>query len=370
MSARSAKLGFPLIQALRAGAAFAVAITHILHDAMQMRPGNSFLHRLDHAMPWGAGVDVFFVISGFVITYSSRSLFARPGALQLFLTRRLSRIVPLYWALSALFLLQFALSPGTIHGAIGGTGYILKSFAFIPAARPDGLLQPPLGLGWTLNYEMFFYAVFTPFLLLPRRFAVPATVACLTAFVLTGMVFPFPGVVLPFWANPIILEFCAGMLLALLPGRITLPVAVRALLTVAALAALHFHSHEGPQRFYDWGIPAVVLVLAASTGKPVSRLPLLELWLVRFGDASYAMYLAHPFIMRGVTLLWRHTNASLLLYAALCLVLAQTAALLLHHFGERPVTAWLRGKFEPRLSETASDRSPAGSHPPARDPRP
>lgn len=348
MSASSAKHGFPLIQALRAGAAFAVAITHILHDALQLRPNEPFLAYLFNAMPWGAGVDVFFVISGFVIAYSSRSLFARPNAARLFLARRLSRIVPLYWAVTLLFLLQFALSPGTIHGELGGPAYILKSFAFIPAARPDGLVQPPLGLGWTLNYEMFFYAVFTPFLVLPRRMAVPATVACLTIFVVANMVFGLPGTVLPFWANPIILEFCAGMLLAFLPGRFTLPVFLRALLTLAALAALHFHTIEGPERFYAWGLPAVLLVLAASTGKPVSRLPALEFWLVRLGDASYAMYLVHPFVMRGVTLLWHHLHVSPLLYAALCLTLAQTAALLIHRHAERPATAWLRTRLEPR----------------------
>jgi peptidoglycan/LPS O-acetylase OafA/YrhL len=350
MSASSAKQGFPLIQALRAGAAFAVALTHILHDALQLSPSNPLLTTLFHAMPWGAGVDVFFVISGFVIAHSSRSLFARPHAARLFLARRLSRIVPLYWALTALFLAQFALSPATIHGDIGNAAYIAKSFAFIPAARPDGLIQPPLGLGWTLNYEMFFYAVFTPFLVLPRRLAVPATAACLTAFVIANQLITLPGTALSFWANPIILEFCAGMLLAFLPGRLTLPVPLRAALTLAALTAFHLHIAEDASRAFAWGIPAILLVLAASTGKPASRLPTLERWLVRLGDASYAMYLIHPFVMRGVTLLWHHIHASPLLYAALCLTLAQTAALLIHRHAERPATAWLRFRLEPRVS--------------------
>ena len=348
MSASTAKQGFPLIQALRACAAFAVAITHIMHDALQLSPGNALLQHFYAAMPWTAGVDVFFVISGFVIAHSSRGLFARPHAARLFLARRLARIVPLYWAVTALFLLEFLTLPGAIHGTIGGPAYVLKSFAFIPAVRPDGVVQPPLGLGWTLNYEMFFYAVFAPFLVLRRRVAVPAAVFCLAAFVLAGAFIGFPGIVLPFWSNPIILEFCAGMLLAFLPGRLTLPVALRVLLTLAALLALHLHFHEGPERFYAWGLPAIALVLAASTGRPVSRLPSLELWLVRLGDASYALYLIHPFVMRGVTMFWHHVHASALLYAALCLVLAQAMALAVHHYGERPVTKWVRARLEPR----------------------
>ena len=348
MSASSSKQGFPLIQALRAGAAMAVAITHILHDALQLSPGNTLLQRLYTATPWGAGVEVFFVISGFVIAYSSRGLFAQQGAWRHFLARRLSRIVPLYWAMTSLFLLQLWLLPGAIHGTVGGLAYILKSYAFIPAARPDGVVQPAFGLGWTLNCEMFFYAVFTPFLLLRQRAAVLATVTCLTLFVLAGAYIGLPSVVLRFWSQPIILEFCAGMVLALLAGRLTLPMSLRLLLAMLALLALHLHPHEGPERFYAWGIPAVLLVLAASTGKPAARLPVLELWLVRFGDASYAMYLVHPFAMRGITLLWSHVHAGALAYTALCLILAQATALAVHKYGERPANAWLRARLEPK----------------------
>ena len=347
MSAAPPKQGFPLIQGLRAGAALAVAFTHILHDAMQLSPGDTLLGQLYSAMPWAAGVDVFFVISGFVIAYSSRGLFARPHAAQHFLARRLARIVPLYWVMTSLFLLEFLAQPGAIHGAVGGPAYILKSYAFIPAARPDGQIQPALGLGWTLNYEMFFYAVFAPFLVLRQRPAILATVSCLTLFVLAGAFIGLPGTVLTFWSQPIILEFCAGMGLALLPGRLTLPWTLRALLAVAALTALHLHTHEGPERFCAWGLPAVMLVLAASTGKPVSRLPALELWLVRLGDASYALYLVHPFVMRAISLLWTHMHASVLVYAGLCLVLSQAAALAVHKFGERPATRWVRARLEP-----------------------
>lgn len=289
----------------------------------------------------------FFVISGFVIVYSSRGLFTRPDASRLFLARRLARIVPLYWFTTTLFLVNFLLLPGAIHGTVGGLGYILKSYAFIPAARPEGLVQPALGLGWTLNYEMFFYAVFTPFLFLRQHRAVICATTSLTLFVLAGALIGFPGTALPFWSNPIILEFCAGMGLAFLPGRLALPWAPRALLAIAALAALHVHTQEGPERFYAWGLPAVMLILAASTAKPATRLPALELWLVRLGDASYALYLIHPFVMRAVSLIWHHLHASALAYAGLCLVLSQITALAVHKYGERPATRWLRTRLEP-----------------------
>ena len=346
--AAAPKQNFPLIQALRASAAMSVAISHILHDAQGLGHGSPSAAHLYTALPWTCGVDIFFVISGFVIAHASRGLFAQPNASRIFLARRIARIVPLYWAMTTLFLLNLWLLPGAIHGQAGGLGFILKSYAFIPAARADGMLQPVFGLGWTLNYEMFFYLVFAPFLGLPRRKAVLGAVTCLVLFVLAGACIGFPGIVLQFWSSPIILEFCAGMLLAQLPGRVALPAWVRALIALAAITALCLHLHEGPERFYAWGIPAAALVFGAITGQPASRLPLPELWLVRLGDASYALYLVHPFIMRGVGLLWRHMHGGALVYAVLCLALAQAAALALHQYAERPANTWLRARLEPK----------------------
>lgn len=350
MTAPRARQHFPLIQALRAVAALSVVIFHTSHDALTLSPGNRVISAIANAMPWPAGVDIFFVISGFVIAHSSARLFARPGAQRIFLARRLARIVPLYWLITTLFLLSFTLLPGDIHGSPGGIGFILKSYAFIPAERPDGLPQPAFGLGWTLNFEMFFYAVFTPFLALSAARAITAATTCLTLFVIAGALVPFTSPVLVFWSNPLVLEFCAGMLLALLASRLMLSLPWRMALAILAVAALYFHQHEGLGRFYAWGIPAVCLVLAAVTGRQAAFLPKLERWLALLGDASYALYLTHPFVIRATTLLWRHLHLGSMAYMLTCLALAQAVAVAVHRILERPATRWVRSRLEP--SET------------------
>ena len=337
---------FPLVQALRAIAAFSVALTHILYDALGMAPGAVPVQRAYGAMPWVAGVDIFFVISGFVIVHASRPLFGAKGAAGHFAMRRLARIVPPYWLMTTLFLGVMLLLPGSINGDAGGLGYIVKSYLFIPCARPDGLVQPVLGLGWTLNYEMFFYLAFVFFLFFRQVIAVILATILLTAFVLAGRAGLLHGVVLQTWSDPIVLEFCAGMLLALLPGKFTLHAAIRVAIVVGALILLYLQ--PGWNRLAAYGIPAAALVFAAIIGKPAPGMPRVEIWLIRLGDASYALYLVHPFVMRAVALLWLHLHkpGGVYAYIAICLALAQIAALAIHKFFERPVTRWLRIRFE------------------------
>jgi peptidoglycan/LPS O-acetylase OafA/YrhL len=125
------------LQAVRGAAALAVLIYHIV-------PGFSFGQ---------AGVDVFFVISGFIMVYSSARLFGQPGAPGTFFARRLIRIVPLYWATSAVLLIEILLRYGNLDAAGTSTMAAVASFFFIPWAQPDGSISPLHAVGWTLNFE-------------------------------------------------------------------------------------------------------------------------------------------------------------------------------------------------------------------------
>ncbi|WP_349507005.1 acyltransferase family protein, partial [Agrobacterium pusense] len=164
----------------------------------------------------GAGVDLFFVISGFVIVYASQSNFTKSGGRSAFLLRRLIRIVPLYWF--ALTLRLVALGAAAILGikSFPSLESILTSYFFIPydsMGYGDRYPFPILDLGWTLNYEMFFYAIFALFIVLPMERAVLYVAAALVSGVLVGLFF---NVALPFsfWLQPIVLEFVGGMFLA------------------------------------------------------------------------------------------------------------------------------------------------------------
>ena len=147
------------IQALRAIAALLVFWGHAI-NAVHLKIEADFPHLYG---PFG--VDLFFVISGFVMVYSSERLFGQPGAPITFFVRRLARIVPLYWLATAVlvwFVVPYA-----------STKAVLGSLFFAPHIPSEA---PLLFVGWTLIFEMFFYAVFAIALLAKRRFAVVAGV--------------------------------------------------------------------------------------------------------------------------------------------------------------------------------------------------
>jgi len=337
----------PWVQALRALAALSVAFVHIAHDdiANGGDPDGVFA-AITKFFPWEAGVDIFFVISGFVIVHASTRLFGGRAGPGIFMRRRLRRIVPLYWIMTTAFLAVAWLSRAQVHGDLGGPAYLAASYLFLPWPRPDGVLQPALGLGWTLNYEMFFYLVFTPFLLLPKRTAAISAGVVLGALVAFGPAFAFSPQ-LRFWSDPVILEFLFGMEIALiLSQNITLPIAARILLIVIAAAAFHHDAAGVGVRPIIYGLPAAALVAAAALCPIPAAIGRLQAWLVRLGDASYAMYLVHPFVMRGFTVLWRkfhaHQELAGTIYVLAGLAVAQSLALLINATLEKKLNFWLR----------------------------
>jgi peptidoglycan/LPS O-acetylase OafA/YrhL len=342
------------IQVLRALAAFMVAVHHVQPDAAIVAERAGLAFARNDMLPWMAGVDIFFVVSGFIMVHASQDLFGRQGASLAFLRRRLARIVPLYWAMTTLFLLVGLAVPALLNSGAPSLGQVLGSYLFWPAVSTQGVVQPVYSLGWTLNYEMLFYALFAVGLLLPARWTLPAVALALALLVAAeslGGPTPLP---FAFWGQPIVLEFAAGMGIAVLRGRgLRLHGAARIAVAAAGVAVLvaaaHVPGTDGGWSSVLWrGSAALLLVLAASCGREgiVPLLPVKALAAV--GDASYALYLVHPFVIRGMR------EASLrvgLAWPALYIVLALTgavvAALLLHRCFERPATRlarrWLGG---------------------------
>jgi peptidoglycan/LPS O-acetylase OafA/YrhL len=344
------------VQILRALAALSVAMLHAQFDAGAIadRVGREF--RLSEAFPWLAGVDVFFGISGFIMVHASRRLFSAPGGRRIFLAHRVARVVPLYWAVTTLYLAVALAAPAVLNRDYLSPAYVLASYLFIPIERPDGLVQPLYGLGWTLNYEMFFYGLFALALGLRRSLAVSAVTVALLVLVAAGRIVPLPQP-LAFWTDPILLEFAFGMALALARehgmrlGRIT----ALALAAVAvALLAIDLGRADAPlwlPRALAYGVPAALLVAAAALrpGGETRTGPLTRL-AVAVGDASYALYLLHPFVIRAGREAMLAGGLAAVVgpwgFVAFALVLASAAALVVHRLFERPLTAWTRRRLE------------------------
>ena len=358
------------IQTLRALAALSVVIGHAqaFIGLPMEKLGQTFTW--SYLLPWGAGVDLFFVISGFIMVYASEKLFAAQGGAKIFLWRRLTRIAPLYWCATLLLLVKNAIQ----HKPPAEFPAIVASFLFIPFdSAGTGIPRPVYELGWTLNYEMFFYLVFALCLFARREMAVTLAALALAVLVLLGAAFPAANPLWQVWTQPIILEFVLGMALSLAVRRqFVLPGIWRFSLVLLGTAAI-FHdflqSQSQPHvwvtpndltRVAAWGIPAAMImagcVLKAAR---VTRENYLLAAGKHLGDASYALYLFHPLVLGAFSALWFALGVNKWLPAgvgvAASVVLSVGVSLLVYRWFERPVTQFLqRGSGARSLGPSAA----------------
>jgi exopolysaccharide production protein ExoZ len=317
------------IQYLRAIAALMVVASHALQ-----RPDNSF-------QIGAAGVDLFFVISGFIMWVVARD--AAPDG-RSFLLHRAIRIVPTYWAVTLGLVGLATLWPGLMPNFETDPARVLMSLAFIPHFNARGEIYPVLAVGWTLVFEMLFYLLFAASYRLRHGHRLWAMAAVLGGLVLAGLLLRPAGAVALTLTNPIILEFLAGMLIgeAWLRRRLPEPPAALALVALGLLALLaQFLAGLGDAlpRLPAWGGPAACIVLGCVAMEARRGVPHLATARA-VGDASYSIYLLHGPMVGPVLRL----AAGWPPMAGLALLLAGSvlAGLLCFRWFERPVTRLLR----------------------------
>jgi exopolysaccharide production protein ExoZ len=349
------------LQLCRAFAAIMVVVGHSLHDVGSIS-GHGDVD-LEYQMNWGFGVDVFFVISGFIMVHVSAPDFATPNASWRFLSRRLIRIVPLYWTLTTLLIVGSCFAPGLLNVPIGGLGHIINSYLFIPDWRPDmSAMRPVMALGWTLNYEMMFYVLFACAMFLPLNRAVLLLTSVFVGAVVFKMLFHIDQSQFSYWMDPLILEFLLGVYLAMAyragwrlsaVASLALTLAALASLTTGLVDALGLDTDVHILRY---GVPALMLVAAAALG-PALPDSIFTRFGAGLGDASYALYLVHPFVIRPLRAIWSklggaHWPAEM--FCALSVLCAVIVALALHRFFERPVVRALHKWSQKPVSGRAS----------------
>jgi peptidoglycan/LPS O-acetylase OafA/YrhL len=209
------------IQALRGMAACLVVIVHLLE---RLTKRGAFAQPLPDWV-WSCGhigVGVFFAISGFIMVYTTADEFGRPSAGKRFFLRRFLRVAPIYYLTSALMVafayVTFRYSTNAVY-PVPTPPLALMSALFVPYMDYKGLTLPVYELGWTLNYEMFFYAAFALALMAPRRIGLVGVMTALLGLMLVGMLVPAPpplaGTPVPlfFFTRPVMLYFVIGMAL-------------------------------------------------------------------------------------------------------------------------------------------------------------
>ena len=288
-----------------------------------------------------AGVDLFFVISGFIILFVHRVDIGRPGRISVYLRRRFTRVMPLYWVALAL---TFAMSAAG-SGMLPSGGFLLWSASLLPMWR-----EPFLGVAWTLQYEVVFYAVFAV-LIMWRLGGVIVLGAWLLAIAPAVGGFPvagLPGSISGAYG----IEFFFGMAAAqlVLRGSVRAPL----LLAVAGVflfgMAVVLESAGRLDGFADparlaYGVPAALMVTGLAALEQRGRL-VVPAWLSSVGGASYSIYLFQFVFIGVVWQAWlRGGLGPLVPHGVLFAVLASSAVgggLLASRFVEQPLLRAMR----------------------------
>ncbi|MFN3879237.1 MAG: acyltransferase family protein [Brevundimonas sp.] len=331
------------VQALRFAAATAVVVAHAL-DLAGTRLGLETVLAGGALEDFGAvGVDVFFVISGFIIATTTRGQ-AGSGAAGAFLWRRFRRVAPIYWLLSLPILIGMARG-GTLSPDVAAATFLFWPFSGLE------MTFPALGPGWTLCFEMLFYAGFGLAMAGGKRVGW-GLVAAYAAMMAAGLVVAAP--VLRFWGAPIILEFLLGVGiasvwraaprrlgslavgLALVGFGLTLVVGYGGIDDVRALN----DPWNGLRRVVIWGLPSALMVFGVVRMERTDAAPgRLGRAAAFMGDASYSIYLTHVLVIRALGRLFESGMVAMPGDAVVGLtVLASLAAgVVVHLWIERPL---------------------------------
>ncbi|MBU1669391.1 acyltransferase [bacterium] len=290
------------IQYLRAIAAFLVLLSHTAWKSIQI--DNMTLAWWHDAGTFG--VDIFFIISGFIMTHTSVKLYQQPHAIRTFLKKRFIRIVPLYWFFTLMALSAFLLFPQLVNSS-GGKTEIFKSFFLLPLRANENYL---VSVGWTLEFEFIFYFIFAIGLLFTQVRG--------NIFVFILLTFSFLGsIMLPelmmnhishAFINNLFFEFALGMLLYYSIQNLK-QISLLCSITLIVIGLVWFYATFSGYalmgvRAIDSGIPAFLFSFGLISLEYVWKKKESSLFL-KLGDSSYALYLSHPFVLVIVFFLYR-----------------------------------------------------------------
>ena len=335
---------FQSIQYLRAFAALIV----IFHHALRPRPW--LYNPISQYGAGQAGVDIFFVISGFIM-YSA----ARKEGVGQFAWRRFVRIAPLYWLAT---LVTFIILESRLHFQPVGPNMLdlLQSILFIPHYNrivPDQV-WPYLVPGWTLNFEAFFYLIFAIGLVTKKL--VPTVLILLVALIIAGVLFPSRSAIWLTYTNPLLAEFLGGLLIARFQDQIVRPLTI--FLLPLGILGLAVSAFVPAPRVLIWGLPALAIVIGALSLERSGHLPDWR-FAAALGDGSYSIYLFQVIGIGVATAIVQHLPlhgvpqlACMIVGALACAIALGMAA---HYLVERPLTRYLtRRRSAARLDVLAA----------------
>ena len=284
------------IQLLRFAAALSVVLAHVgeLGKNYFAYSPAAYLPKLGNF-----GVSLFFIISGFIMVITAYGSAGSVRNSLAFLERRIIRIVPLYWLATTLLIAIMVAAPSLVQKLRLGPWHTLASFLFVPAFNNVQELTPLLNVGWTLNYEMYFYLLFAIGLLLPRRLMMPTLLVIFCASILGRELLQPRNIYALFYGDPYVSLFVMGMVVGLLvKGGRYLTSRTMLFLAMLWIAAGHYYVGINLHPAWLWGPPCTLILWIMVSLEQAGQLAVPK-WCVVLGDSSYSLYLTHSFVLAG-----------------------------------------------------------------------
>lgn len=300
------------IQALRGVAVLLVVFCHLQVIERKYSPTGIFLPDwLDYAI---ASVDLFFVISGFVIATVTRGQFQSLQAAGRFMFQRVTRIYPPYWFYSTIVLIIWFYNPEMVNSAQGNQVNLLASFLILPQD-----LLPLVMVGWTLVHEMYFYIVIAVFMPIIPEYRLPVLLVLWALIVIGGSSFliinpdGYYHAAMRIIFHPLTLDFIGGITISLfLNGSILNSDRLIFFIGITAFlfSLIWFNMHESTLKTEGWlrillfGIPSLFVVYSAVKMEKISGKSCFPKSIKKMGDASYSIYLSHVLVLAALGRIW------------------------------------------------------------------
>lgn len=337
-----------LIQLLRGIASVLVVLLHVTVNYKE-NTGYTYLWNIFNF--GGSGVDIFFVLSGFIITYTNRQYLAKPSATGTFLKRRFVRIFPIYWIIAGFFLLMQLALPAFYNTHFDtGVGNLFNTFLLLPGHSMVN------GVSWSLTNELFFYLLFTVALLIPgKKNSLYLMIGYFLSLLVVSVAFPQIAVGNPYkdlLFFPMNLEFFLGVIIVFIVDRVPVkwvnPLLAGGITLFVAGAAIHNKGvgMVSPDftgafiRVWLFGIPSFLIILAVVKKELTSSVKMHPVFL-HLGDASYSIYLLHLPVVAAffkiAASLQTSNNTVLFLLSCVLLVAVCVAGILIYRFIEKPL---------------------------------
>lgn len=341
---RTSRAQFASLEYLRILASLMIIVFHA-HSISRNHAAQQGIAYFDMPIFWNCCIELFFVMSGFLMVHMSRNLFGSPGGVRNFFLRRVTRTPPLYWiytiGVAALFIAVPRLSAG---GPID-LKTVLGSLLFIPMER-----EPVITIGWTLSYEVFFYTIVAFSIFLPYQAGWKAAVAVIVAFWTAGRVLDLTSAPWSTWTSAINLNFVIGILVAVAYyAGITLSRAGRwiaAIVGIALVLSLRRLLNGDLLRVVTMGVGIGGVVAAATLNDRQWSLGRFHAIAHELSNQTYTMYLAHILILKFLEIIYFRAFtgfAADIVFIVFGTALVVVVSRPLYLGGEKPITKYFRG---------------------------